>query len=331
MGQRDWNILSDFLKDKKNILITTHLNPDGDAIGSQVALAEYLEQLGINCHLINHTPAPKFFHFLDTKNKVEHYNKSIHSSIFATLDGAIIVDLCDWPRLGDVGIAIKKQNLPVAIVDHHITGEKIDPSTIISDPKASSTGELIYDFFTTVDCHWGQTLVNALYTCILTDTGSFRFSNTTSTTHRIVADLLDKGAEFTTVYKKVYESYSPQRSILMGKMLASLKFENNNRIAWYVLTPNLLKETGAEFWETEGFSELPRNIEAVEISLLFTETPEGKIKVSFRSKGKIAINKLAQKFGGGGHEFAAGATIDLTLHDAINEVLKETKLLFLNN
>jgi bifunctional oligoribonuclease and PAP phosphatase NrnA len=326
MGQRNWDIILEFIKDKKNILITTHTNPDGDAIGSQVALAEYLKQQGKNCFLINCSITPKFFHFLDPKNSIQRYKESDHQDLFKSLDGVIIVDISDWPRLCEVGKAIKKQNLPVAIIDHHITSDDMGP-TIISDPTASSTGELIYDFLNTNNCQWDQLIVNALYTCILTDTGSFRFTNTTSRTHRVTADLIDKGAECSKVYKHIYESYSPQRSILMGKMLGSLKFEKNDQIVWYVLTQDLLKESGAEYWETEGFSELSRNIKNVQITIMFVETQDGRIKVSFRSKGEIAINNLAQKFGGGGHKFAAGATLELKLEDAIHKVLEETKIL----
>ena len=157
----------------------------------------------------------------------------------------------------------------------------------------------------------------------MTDTGSFRFSNTTPKTHLIAAELIELGVDFRKVYQHVYESYSPARSLLMGHLLANMHFEASGKMAWFILSQDILKTTGAELWEIEGFSELPRSIKGVEISVMFAETPDGFTKASFRSKGNIPINGLANKYGGGGHKYASGALIANALSDAVPRVVQD--------
>ncbi len=326
----DWHSVRTFLADKNKILVTTHFNPDGDAIGSEVAIALYLEQLGKQAYLINCDKTPKFLHFLDPENKIQQYNEEQHDALFRTLDAAIIVDISDWKRLREVGQAIRKHSLPVACIDHHIPTDNMG-EVQISDQNASSTGELLYEFLVDSKAEMTQPIVDALYTCILTDTGSFRFSNTTPKTHRITADLLQQGAHFREIYSNVYENYSKNRMKLKGMLLANMNFECSDKLAWFVLSQELLQQSGAEMWETDGFSELPRSIEGVEISVMFMETPEGTTKLSFRSKGHVAINGLANKFDGGGHKFASGAIIAKPLAEAIPIVVEEAKTLLKSN
>ncbi len=324
---RDWDSVREFLADKKRLLVTTHVNPDGDAIGSQMAMAHYLRQLKKEVFLLSSDPTPKFFHFLDPKGEITPYSPEAHLSLLQSLDGGIVLDISDWKRLRGVGEAIVQFSLPVVCIDHHIPTDEIG-MVQISDQSASSTGEMLYDFFQDSKAEMTVEIIEALYTCILTDTGSFRFSNTTALTHRIAADLLERGVDFRRVYEHVYESHSKSRSLLMGHVLAEMQFECDDRLAWFVLNQNLLQKTNAQMWETEGFSELPRSIEGVEVSLMFTEGEDGKTKVSFRSKGRIAVNELANKFGGGGHKFASGATVMLPLAAAISAVVEEAKKLF---
>ncbi len=323
---RDWDSIRPFLEEKEKILITTHLNPDGDAIGSEIALSHFLQQSGKEVVIINSDPTPEFFTFLDPEVRIQQYRPDTHPDIIASCDGAMILDVSDWSRIRSVGEDIRHHQLPVACIDHHISKGSFS-DVWISDPTASSTGELLYDYFRFSNAKMTQTICNALYTCILTDTGSFRFSNTTPTTHRIVAELLEQGTDFRHVYSQVYENYTSRRAVLMGHLLVNMHFEVEGRLVWFVLTQDLLRQTQAEPWETEGFSELPRNIRGVEISLMFSESPEGFTKVSFRSKGRVPINGLASAFGGGGHRFASGALIQKRPQDCIETVLDRARSL----
>ncbi|MBN2355388.1 bifunctional oligoribonuclease/PAP phosphatase NrnA [candidate division KSB1 bacterium] len=323
-----WHDLTAFLRPKQRLLITTHINPDGDAIGSQMALAHFLRQQGKEILLFNVDPTPRYFQFMDPTQEIMIFSDDTHHrQLVNQADGAIVVDVSDWSRLAHFGTVLKQTEVPVACIDHHIQTEKIGQIQII-DHNASSTGELVYDFLNSSNCKWTQEIIDALYTCIMTDTGSFRYQNTTAHAHQLASDLLQKGARFRVVFEQVYENYSKQRMVLMGHLLTQMKFMCQNRLAYFALTQALLRETGAELWETEGFSELPRDIAGVEISIMFTEMKNGTTKASFRSKGHIPINELAARVGGGGHLYASGATIPMSLDKAMKWVLKEAKTIF---
>ncbi len=313
------DILKDFIKNKKRILITTHLNPDADGIGSELALAAFLQQQHIETVLLNSDPLPAFFTFLDTRQEIEQFQPERDNERIRSCDGVIIVDVSEKKRLGDIAEAIP-ETMPLAVIDHHLVTEPVSEFMII-DENASSTGELIYELLNQYDVQWTREIIDALYACILTDTGSFRFSNTTAKTHRITAALLDHGARFQLVYSSIYESHSKHRAWLMGELLASMKFEADDKLAWFVLSQDVLQKTNAKLWEAEGLSDLPRSIKSVQISVMFTETKDGCAKASFRSRGLVPVNDLAAQFGGGGHKFAAGAHLDQPLDAAIKQVV----------
>jgi len=326
--QNCWDSINTFLQSKKKILITTHLNPDGDALGSEIALAYYFKQIGLSFQILNSDPTPAFYRFLDSENWVMQFNPDKHKQLLSTFDGCIIVDVSDFSRLGEIGDVVKNANFPIACIDHHLSASPIGEAQVV-DERASSTGELVYDFLRSNNADFVQEIVDALYTCILTDTGSFRFSNTTPNTHRIAADLLEKKARFQHIYSELYESDSKSRAWLKGHLLTNMHFESGDRFAWFVLPQELLARTGAQIWESEGFSELPRAVKNVEISIMFTESRDGTVKASFRSKGNVPINELAKQFGGGGHKFAAGAALSMTLEEAI-PVLREAAIKYLD-
>jgi phosphoesterase RecJ-like protein len=325
----NWQVVRDFLKDKDTILVSTHVNPDGDALGSQMALAHFLRQMGKQVILLNCSPAPQYYNFLDPDGQISVYDREQDEARVASLDGCIVVDISDWARLRELGEALRRYNIPVACIDHHIPTDEMGVVHVCIQ-EASSTGEMLYDFFADSGVEWTIPIIDAIYTCIMTDTGSFRFSNTTAKTHLIAADLLQRGANYRAIYEQVYENNSKQRTLLMARLLENMRFDCNDQLAYFSLTQLLLRQSGAELWETEGFSELPRHISGVEISLMFTETDDGRTKVSFRSKGRIAVNGMAGAFGGGGHKFASGATLQMGLNQAVERVVQEAKKLFVD-
>jgi len=326
VSSRKWDSIRKFLSDKERILVTTHINPDGDGIGSQIALANYLKQLEKTVIMKNPNPIPFYFQFLDPNNDISCYKNEKDHKLIQTLDGAIIVDISDWERMGELGRALRKNNIPMMCIDHHIPTDIIGEVQIL-DRSASSTGELIYDFLIDSKADFNSEIVNAIYTCILTDTGSFRFSNTTAKTHLIAADLLNRGVDIKTIHSNIYENYSKNRYYLMGHLLVNMNFECHDQLVWFVLTKELIRDMKVEQWEIEGLSELTRNISNVEISIMFTEVNNGT-KVSLRSKGNISINELANQFGGGGHQFACGATLNMDKEKAVSIVIHEAKKLF---
>jgi len=322
-----WDSLIKFLDGKQRLLISTHVHPDGDAIGSQVALAHCLHQRGKQVVLINMDPTPAYFRFLDPGGEIEPFSENRHRPLLESLDGCLVVDVSDWSRLAELGKLVQELKLPVACIDHHIPTAQLGDVRVI-DQTASSTGELLYDFVISSGCTLTQEIADALYTCIMTDTGSFRYTNTTARTHTVAAELLNHGAHSNKIYEQIYEQYSKQRFYLIGHLLANMQFACNDRLVYIALPQTLLTATRAELWETEGFSELARNIATVEISIMFTEKANGETKVSIRSKGRVPINDLATRFGGGGHAYASGATIPLGLDETVSQVVAEAKKLF---
>jgi len=324
---REWQTVRDFIQDRTRIAVTTHVNPDGDAIGSQMAMAHYLRQIGKDVVLLNCDRMPDYFSFLDPEGEIALFEEQAHDALVAGLDGCIVVDISDWARLRGLGSALRRHNIPVACIDHHIPSDKMGEVHVCYQ-EASSTGEMIYDLLLDSGAELTLPIVDAIYTCVMTDTGSFRFSNTNARTHRIAAELLERGAHYRAIYEKVYENNSKQRTLLMAKLLERMHFACDDRLAYFSLTQELLRQTGAQLWETEGFSELPRTIARVEVSLMFTETEAGNTKVSFRSKGRVAINGMATLFGGGGHKYASGATLAMSLNQAVEAVVEEARKLF---
>ncbi len=325
VSKTHWKNLTRFISNGEHFLLTTHINPDGDGLGSQIAMAEYLKQCGKNVTLINNNQTPVYFSFLDPENQIQIYNQEL-DEIIKSVDGVIIVDISDWERLGKLGQVIKTNNIPVACIDHHIPTDTMGETQIL-DQTVSSTGELVYQYLADQNADFGDRILSALYTTILTDTGSFRFSNTTPQTHRIAADLIERGADFKMIFKNIYESHSKNRVRLTGELLSNLQFACDDRLAWFVLSKELIERCGVENWELEGLSELPRHLKNLEISIMFTEIDKGT-KVSLRSSGNIPINGLANLFGGGGHQFASGALLKMDKDKAIKTIIEEAKKLF---
>ena len=324
---RDWKAVQKFLNRYNRFLITTHLNPDGDALGSELAVAYYLQHTGKHPVILNASPTPNQYQFLDADNQIRQYDPDEHGREVKNCDAAIILDLSDWRRLDNVGDAIQKLDLPRICIDHHLNGEQLGNPQVI-DETASSTGELVYDYLKSANAEITKKIAEALYTCILTDTGSFRFTNTSPTAHRIVADLIERGADFRKLYQNVYENVSPGLMKIKGQVLGNLNYECEGGLVWFAITNEMMQQAGIRRSDLEGFAEMPREISGVQISLMFSETEDGKVKMSARSKGKIEVNGLASKFSGGGHKFAAGAVFNLPLAEVVKAVLPEAIKLF---
>ena len=314
--------LEKIITQNNSFVITSHHNPDGDAIGSEIALAEYLKFRNKTVSIINNSATPGNYQFLDKNQEILLYDKEEHNQLLDHVDVFLILDISDWGRLRELGDIIKASSASKVCIDHHHVDYKFADVDIIYE-QASSTGELLFEFLQTVNFLINQRTAIALYTCILTDTGSFRFSNTTSKTHEVACELLKVGINTKEIYSLVYEKNSRSKMALMGEALFNLNYECNGKIAWFVLSNEMFEKHQACRWDTEGFPELPRTIEGVEVSLMFTELNADEVNISLRSKGKIIINSVAQKFGGGGHNFAAGAKINKNFEEIAPNVLEE--------
>ncbi|NQT75342.1 MAG: bifunctional oligoribonuclease/PAP phosphatase NrnA [Candidatus Omnitrophica bacterium] len=297
------NKIKTAIKKFNKFLISSHINPEGDAIGCQLALVSLLRRLGKKAVMLNESPVP---HVLQFMKGTENVLKEIPADF--NFQAAVILDCPDLSRVGRVSEYITPDKVVINI-DHHISNENFGKHNWV-DRNISSTGEMIYDLFKAFKLKIEYDEALAMYVAIMTDTGSFRYTNTTSRTHRIAAELIDKGVDPYEAFGRIYETSSLQDINLLGEALQTLKLTDDGKVAWLWVTKEMLKKTKASLEGTEGIINFARSIEGVEIAMLFRETgTEGRIKVSFRSKGKVDVNKLAAFFGGGGHVTASGCTV----------------------
>jgi len=326
ISENKLTMLSDLILKHQKFILTTHINPDGDAIGSEIAMTEYLRNHGKEVYIVNNSSTPNNYKFLDRNEDIMVYDEARHHQLVASADVYLIVDISDWDRLRRIGQIIKTIPAPKICIDHHHINYNFADVDIIYE-EASSTGEIVYEFLTAMNYPIRGITADALYACILTDTGSFRFSNTTAKTHQVASLLLEAGVNAKEIYNLVYEQNSRSKMALMGEALRNLKYDCGGRLAWFVLSQQMFDSCQASHWDTEGFPEIPRTINGVDVSLMFTELDTDQVKVSLRSKGEIVINHIAEKFGGGGHHYAAGALVNKNLAETIPMVLEEIKQL----
>lgn len=322
----DFTQLKIIFEKNNSFLITTHVNPDADAIGSEAAVYYILKKLGKQIFIVNNSPLPYNLAFLDPDNKIETYSSEKHDKLISKVDVLVCVDFNRSNRILKMQPVFDLSNRIKVCIDHHQdAGNFVD--FLFVDDSYCATGEIIYDFIkqtgiVTLD----KNIAEAVYAAIMTDTGSFRFERTSSNIHIIAAELLSFGVNPGAVYDKIYEQGKFSRIKLLGSALASMKlYGDNNAICYMIITQNIFKETEAEESDTDGFVNYALSVEGVKIGMMFTELNEG-FKVSFRSKGSIPVNKLAAEFGGGGHVNASGARFpEKKINDMLPVILSEAK------
>ena len=303
------------IKKFNKFLISSHINPEGDSIGSQLALASLLRRLRKEVVILNESPVPKNLQFM---NGAEDILKEMPRNF--NFQAAIIVDCPDLTRIGKVSEHISKPK-PLINIDHHISNENFGKYNWV-DVDVSSTGEMIFELFEAFKVNIEYDEAVAMYAAIMTDSGCFKYTNTSSRTHRIAAELIDVGVKPYQIFGKIYETTSLQDINLLAEALQSLKLSENGKVAWLWVTKEMLKKTKASLEGTEGIINFARSIESVEIAMLFRETgTEDRVKVSFRSKGSVDVNKLASFFEGGGHVTASGCTVFGKMQDVEKKVL----------
>lgn len=300
--------LFSIINENNSILISSHVNPDADAIGSEMALYYALNRLGKQVRVINYSPTPYYLQFLDPNGIIELYNENIHKNIFEETDLFIGVDFNQSSRIIAMQSALIKSKTIKAIIDHHLNPEDFADFSFI-DNNYSSTGEIVYDFFIETNIvEIDKLIAEAIYAAIMTDTGSFRFDRTTSKTHRVIAELLERGANPSEIYDRIYNQNKPGKLKLLGRALENIKFKSLSRIAYMIITKKDLLECDSQEEDVDNFVNYCLSIKGIKLGILFLELENG-FKVSFRSKGDIPVNELAAEFGGGGHKNASGLRV----------------------
>jgi len=305
------------------VILTTHMNADGDAVGSEVAVCAWLRASGAEAWLVNPTPFPSLFEFLlpDPTWVVPPTEDRVHE-LCASADLAVVLDTGEVPRLGRVKPLI--DHLETVVIDHHPTGDQPIAGVSFRDSSACATGEMVYDLIRAARGPWPRAVLEGIYVAILTDTGSFRFSNATPACHRVAADLIEMGVDPEESHRRVYGASPLRRFRLLQICLDTLQVDPTGSVAWMEVPRDAFERLQAEPEDLEGLVDYPRAIEGVEVGLLFRQTSHGDTKVSFRSNGPVDVNRIARDFGGGGHVRASGALVTGPPHKIVPKVLAAT-------
>lgn len=315
--------IRELLLSSSEVVLSTHLNPDGDGAGSQAALAHWLRRNGVGARIVNASRIPHNFEFLVPDGVVVEDPWSDGRRAIEAADLTVVLDTSERTRLGDLWADLRRKRM--VVIDHHPPDPEAIGDVAVRDPSACATGELIYDLITTGDGDLELAEARGLYVALVSDTGSFRFSNTTPRTHEIAAHLLDLGVDPTEMYRRLFGRMTMSRVELLRRALGTLQRDTDLPVAWIVITQEDMQETGADTEDREGLVEYARRLEGVEVAMLFRELPDGRTKVSFRSNGETDVSKLAKAFQGGGHAKAAGALLNLPMNEALDAVLAEVR------
>ena len=295
------------LRPGMRVALSTHVNADGDGCGSETALARLLGQIGVEARIVNPTPWPQMFDFLLGEGLAEE--SAVGAAALGGVDAILVVDISDVKRLGGLAEAVRQATVPKLVIDHHVPSDEPPGSVIVADITACATGELVFDFAETLGLEVTPAIARSLYTALLTDTGGFRFSNTSPRCHAIAARLLDAGLDPEEMYRRVYASVSLGKLHLLRDALDTLESDTAAGLAWITVPAGAMERYGLQSEDLEGIVEHPRSIEGTRLALFFRDLGHGKVKVSFRSTGTVDVNVFARQFGGGGHAKAAGALI----------------------
>ncbi len=310
--------------EKKNFVLTTHINPDGDGLGSEVALALYLTGEGKSVSVINQSETPAYYAFMKSLFPIATFSPEKHIDIFKSADVIIALDTNTAARFSALKESVLQSGALKICIDHHPDREAFADLYII-DEQATATGEIIFKLLKYLNGNAvTPPIAEALYAAIMTDTGSFRFPKTDPETHTIAAELLERGADPTKIYQKIFEEGSANKLKLLGRALDSLTIYHHGVVAAITLLRKDFTETFTSEEDTDNMVNYTLTIGGVKIGLMFIELAEG-MKVSFRSKGTIPINTLAKEFGGNGHMNAAGARIyGSTIDDVMKNVVERS-------
>lgn len=301
------------IHDGKRFLITSHIDPDGDALGSVFSLYWVLKSLGKDPIVYLKDRVPYRYGFLPGPTDVAHVLPE-HS-----FDAVFVLDCGDLFRIGDASERVKDMGIVISI-DHHATNEAFGDINVVKQ-HVSSTGEILYGLYKSMQIEFSYNIAVNVYTAVFTDTGSLRYDNADPTAFIICERMVKAGVKPSYVAQMVYESHPKERFLLLGEVLRTLQTFDRGRIAMAHVTEEMFRSTGTTSEYTDGFSEEFRKIRGVEASVFIRQTGERRYKISMRSKGIIDVAALCNHFGGGGHKNAAGCTIDGDL-GAVEEQLK---------
>ncbi len=316
----DWQSFSDLVAQHDRFVLTSHVRPDADAIGSEIGLAELLEGQGKTVRIINPSPITPGLEFLDPDARVMSIGEDVDVADACDTDVHVVLDTSAWVQVEGVADVLKTTDAVKVVIDHHQSGDRIGDLEL-KDTSAEATGRLIVDLADSLGWDISETAARALFCAIATDTGWFRFSSTNGGTMRAIGRLIDLGAEPHLSYRELYERSSQARVRLTGRVLERIELACEGRLAWLTARRDDFSRTGAIPADTEDVVNECFRIVGVECAFIAHEQRDGRVKVSFRSRGDVDVAAVAESFGGGGHRQASGALFDGPFDQALDRLV----------
>ncbi|PQO42850.1 DHH family phosphoesterase [Blastopirellula marina] len=322
----DWTAFRQAIEAPQRFVLTSHVRPDCDALGSELGMAALLRQLGKEVVIVNASETPPHLAFIDPATEIKQLGHDITAQeVLANYDGFLVVDTSAWIQLGEMAQVMQDFQGTKLVLDHHVSQDDLG-GEMFKDPQCEATGRLVYEAAKA----WGLKITpetaTVLFTAIATDTGWFRFPSVSGGTYHAIGDLLEAGAVPSEVYANLFEKERIQRVNLRGRILASAKIIHDGKLAYSIATQEDFITTGASAADTEDAINMTMAVAGVEAAILFVELPSGEgIKASFRSRCQLDVASLAQQFGGGGHVAAAGALLTQPLDEVVPMLLDATE------
>ena len=303
-----WSRFVEIVGSHQRFVLTTHIRPDGDALGSELAMALILESLGKDVLVCNAFGVPPNLRFLDPRHKLKQLDVDIPAARLEDREVLIVLDTAAWAQLGSMGAVIKSTKALKVVIDHHVSGDDLG-AELFKDPEAEATGRLVIEAADQLGVPLTASIAQAAFVALTTDTGWFRFSSTTAETLRLAARLVEAGAAPDKFYKDLYENDSHGRLQLIGRALSHAQTDLNGRLIYTWLSQADFTAVGALPSDSEDIINLTLSVGGTEAAVILVEQPAGGYKVSFRSRCDLDCSKVAEQFGGGGHKQAAGASL----------------------
>jgi phosphoesterase RecJ-like protein len=313
----DWSPFVELIRRHQRFVLTTHVRPDGDGLGSMLALADCLRRRGKSVRLTVSSTYPPRYDFLDPQRQIRRF--AAPGDEYRDCDAILVLDTGTWNQLGDFGAFLKSMTAPRAVLDHHLTQDDLGAQRLV-DTTAEATGRLVHEAIIALGGPLSAEAAHFLFVALAMDTGWFRHANTTPATFALASTLTAAGARPTEAYDALFEQNTPARLRLTGLILDRLQLSQGGKVAHTAILRGDYAATGAVPQDSEDLVNYTRSIAGVEVGLLFMEQPAGGVKVSLRSR-HADVARVAEQFGGGGHRLASGATLPDPLDAARERVL----------
>ena len=314
----DWSPLVNLIQRRRRLLLTTHVRPDPDGLGSKLGLADVLDNMGKEVQLVIASNWPPRYDFLDPEKRIRRFTPP--GNDLREVEAVIVLDTGTWGQLGDFGPFLKSLACDKVVIDHHLSQDDLGATRFV-DTTAEATGRLVYELIEALGQPVSKKAADFLFAALATDTGWFRHKNTTPATFALAEKLMAAGANPTWLYEQIYERNTVGKLKLIARVLERLSVTAEGKIAYTHVTREDYPATGAIPQDTEDLVNFTRSVAGVEVGMFFMEQPAGGVKVSFRSRNDVDVAKIAEQFGGGGHRLASGATVNASLEEAQRRVL----------